>query len=68
MGLDAPNSTTDKTLILHDPTKLPALLADLHPHYPMLLDVCGVDYPEREGRALMLSITLLIMRTNSVCV
>ncbi|MDE3268856.1 MAG: NADH dehydrogenase (quinone) subunit D [Pseudomonadota bacterium] len=49
-GLDAPNSTTEAVLILPEPAKLPALLADLHSHYPFLLDVCGVDYPEREGQ------------------
>ena len=41
---------SSEVLTLSDTAILPSLFADLHKHFPFLMDVCGVDYPERPQR------------------
>ena len=40
----------DRCLVLNDPQQLLPIVERLHDSYPLLLDVCGVDYPERQPR------------------
>ena len=44
------NDHGEHNLILNDPDRLLAIVGQLHDSYPLLLDVCGVDYPERQPR------------------
>lgn len=48
--LEITRGKTDDVAVLCDRTQLLPLVRKLHEHYPFLLDVCGVDYPQREQR------------------
>ncbi len=50
MRLVASPLYTDEDVLWVPYQRISAVAAALKPHYPFLMDICGVDYPEREKR------------------